>query len=435
VKAGDLFNKDELDDYLFYLNRYPSRRVDVNLKPMIGDEVGLEFYIDEKKPWLVWANIANSGVKGTEKYIESIGYNQNHLLLHDDIFRLFYSTDAFKHVHSVFTNYQAPLFLLKKTRWEVDAGYNRFISTELGTQVRLYTGEQIPVSGKLIFTLFQSKNLFIDVIPSLEYRHVKVNNPSWATIHLFNDNVGKQNFLLPGLEIDLEKREREYHVLLSMGGQASPTFGFSRKQIDLLGREDTSHRWYTIEGDLAASFYIDPLLVHATPTTSLVNEVSFRLRGEYAFKYRLIPQERMVIGGMNTVRGYRESTSYGDNYYLSSLEYLCHIPRLLSPVPPKRKLFGKTFRVAPEYKGGPTDWDLILRAFFDVGRVTNNKKMVGEVNSTLMGTGLGLELVILDNIYIRGDWGFRLKSVQSPNIRDFYSKNKSRGYLSMTLVF
>ncbi|MEI6242622.1 MAG: ShlB/FhaC/HecB family hemolysin secretion/activation protein [Chlamydiota bacterium] len=435
IKEGDLFNKDELDDYLFYLNRFPSRRVDVNLKPMLGDEVGLEFFIDEKKPWVFWTNVANSGVKGTEKYVESAGYNHNHMICPDDIFRLFYSTDAFKHVHSFFTNYQAPLFLLKKTRWETAFGYNRFISTELGTLVRLYSGEQIPVSGKLIFTLFQHKNFFVDLIPSLEYRHVRVYNPSFAATHLYNDNIGVQNFLFPSLEIALQKKEREYQILLSVQGEASPTWGFSREKIDLLGRENTSHRWYTVKGDLSVSFYIDPLLVHSSATTSLVNEVSYRLRGEYAFKYRLIPQERMVLGGMNTVRGYRESTSFGDNYYLSSLEYMCHLPRLLTPGTAMKKVFGRPFKFVPEYKGGPTDWDLIFRAFLDVGRVTNNKKMIGEVNSTLTGAGIGLELIILENLFIRGDWGFRIKSVKSPNLRDFYGKGNSRGYLSLTLVF
>jgi hemolysin activation/secretion protein len=71
------------------------------------------------------------------------------------------------------------------------------------------------------------------------------------------------------------------------------------------------------------------------------------------------------------------------------------------------------FRVAPQQIYGRPDWDLMLRAFLDAGRaIRNDSDQAGtgavEKNQTLVGAGIGLELVFRSNFRARADYAFAL---------------------------
>ena len=62
---------------------------------------------------------------------------------------------------------------------------------------------------------------------------------------------------------------------------------------------------------------------------------------------------------------------------------------------------------------GRPDWDLIIRPFLDYARTINHDRVPGEGNETLLGTGVGLELRLLQlryisNISLSFDWGHAL---------------------------
>ena len=438
-EKGSLFYKDRLDDYLFYLNRHPSRRVDINIRPLMEDEIGLEFLVREAKPWFVWFNVANTGTYhtardyGTKEWIETIGFAHNQLSNNDDIFRAMYSTDSFQTVHAAYLTYEAPLFWPDKSRWGISGGYNRFISTELGVFTSLFKGEQWPVSGKLVFLLYQYKNLFIDLIPSLEFRHIYVKNPVTGLTH--GREKGRQNFLFPQLALEVQQTLPGYRFFFNFSVNMTPNakLGEDRDQLDLLGRNDISKKWWFLAGDALYSFYIDPMLYHASKVDiPLINEIALRFRGQWSFNYRLIPQIKPILGGFNTIRGYPESILSGDNFYIANVEYLLHIPRMLPPsATTNKKVWGKEFYLKPKYKGGPTDWDLIFRAFLDVGRVTNNNPVAFELDQTLIGTGIGMEFIFSDFLYARWDLGFRGRSVRELNLKH----GDARHHGTITFVF
>ena len=72
-----------------------------------------------------------------------------------------------------------------------------------------------------------------------------------------------------------------------------------------------------------------------------------------------------------------------------------------------------TFRGAPQQVYGRPDWDLIFRAFVDVGHSVRNKRGkvaagAAESNQTLIGAGIGADLQIRSNFRARIDWATAL---------------------------
>jgi len=68
--------------------------------------------------------------------------------------------------------------------------------------------------------------------------------------------------------------------------------------------------------------------------------------------------------------------------------------------------------VAPQYVSGPTDWDLILKGFIDVGRVLNSEAETFETDATLLGSGFGIEGVLGRNLRAQVDFAWALLDVE-----------------------
>jgi len=170
----------------------------------------------------------------------------------------------------------------------------------------------------------------------------------------------------------------------------------------------------------------------STPQSStLAHELFVALRGQTSFGRRLIPQYEQVAGGLHTVRGYDESITAGDTVVIGTLEYRYHVPRAFGLEPEPRQLMGGPFRVARQQVYGPTDWDLILRAFVDAGHVVNHSgRGFGGDSETLVGAGVGFELHVKRNLTLRLDWGFALHDVE-PITR----AGSSQVHFALTLLY
>src|SRR5205814_774423 len=133
---------------------------------------------------------------------------------------------------------------------------------------------------------------------------------------------------------------------------------------------------------------------------TLAHEIGMSLRGQYAFRNRLIPNEEEIAGGLFSVRGYPESIVAGDNAAIASLEYRFHLPRTFKVREPGR-LFGQDFRWAPQQAFGRADWDLIFKGFVDAARTEISHPRTGENDHTLLGAGVGAELQVKRNVSLR----------------------------------
>jgi hemolysin activation/secretion protein len=107
------------------------------------------------------------------------------------------------------------------------------------------------------------------------------------------------------------------------------------------------------------------------------------------------------------VRGYPQSKVAGDTAALWRAEFRLHLPRLLpAREEPIQLPFGRTFYASPPHAYGQPDWDFIVRPFIDGATLFNNDHVAGEKSRyDLIGTGLGVELQLWNNLIVRGDWG------------------------------
>ena len=193
------------------------------------------------------------------------------------------------------------------------------------------------------------------------------------------------------------------------------------EELTALGRFAPDEDAQVLKLDAFHSVYLEPLLDRAawedpaTPGTStLAHEVALALRGQHTLGARLIPQMQHVVGGLYTVRGYPESIVAGDNVYVGSLEYRFHVPRVFKPSKEavRLPLFGTPFRMAPPSVYGRPDWDLVLRAFFDIGRAESEDPLPFETDETIAGTGVGVELRVKDNLSVRVDYAVALDDIE-----------------------
>ena len=71
----------------------------------------------------------------------------------------------------------------------------------------------------------------------------------------------------------------------------------------------------------------------------------------------------------------------------------------------------RPFRVVPQHPYGRADWDLVFRGFLDVARTINSDRRSFERDETLVGAGIGIQLLYLRNLDLRADWGFALEGI------------------------
>ena len=102
----------------------------------------------------------------------------------------------------------------------------------------------------------------------------------------------------------------------------------------------------------------------------------------------LVPLEQFRLGGVNSVRGYRQDLSLGDNGLFASAELRIPILRF--------DQIDGLVQIAP---------------FFDIGTLWNSDDL--EVtNATLPGVGVGLNFAMGTNFNARLDWGIPLTSIE-----------------------
>lgn len=433
VEDSSLLRQEELDAYLFRLNRHPGRRVDATISGLEPGSVAVEYAVAQEKPWLAYFQVANTGTDATDEIRERFGFIHNQLTGRDDIFQIDYVTAGFDETHAVVASYEAPVFDSERLRWQVYGGYSEYQASDVGVQRLDFEGDDWHVGGDLIFNVYQQRNLFVDVIAGVRYREVSTRNTFTAS------GGGEQDFILPHVGVQLERADElsRTYALLDLSGNFEDLSDIDRDELVGLGRVDPDESFAIVRADLSTAFYLEPLLDRkawqdpSTPRSStLAHEVALGVRGQTGLGARLVPQFQEVVGGLYSVRGYEEAETAGDATVIATAEYRLHVPRLFRPDSQPGEIFGRPFRVAPEAVYGRPDWDLILKGFVDYGHVWNNNAELFEQSSqSLLGTGVGVEVLVRNNISFRGDLGFALDDTEETDAGD------SRFHFVFTLLF
>jgi hemolysin activation/secretion protein len=123
----------------------------------------------------------------------------------------------------------------------------------------------------------------------------------------------------------------------------------------------------------------------------LAPDTLFLVRGDLQFSDRtILPVEQFGLGGLLSVRGYRQDLLLTDNGFFASAEVRIPVLRL-----PKQQAI------------------LFFTPFADLGKGWNNGESADPDPSTLASLGFGLRLQIGNNFTARMDFGFPLVKVDS----------------------
>ena len=426
LKVGSLLDKETLDEYVFLLSRQPGRRVDVAVTSgQRRNEVALDYLVSENKPWLAYVQTSNTGTESTNKWRTRFGFVSNQLTGNDDVLSAEYTTACLfdEAAQAASLSYEAPVCHAERLRWR---GYGSWSKYEASVQTpqagENFNGYEWRAGAELIWNFCQKRELFVDLIGGAYWWHVYVDNDTLG-------QTGEGDFFVPYVGVRMERiTDLETTVgQITFEGNCKAIGDTSESEMEPLGRQPVDDEWLVMKWDVVHSFYLEPVLDPAawrdvsTPETStLAHEVYLHFRGQYAMDgYRLIPQNEYTVGGFFSVRGYPESSVAGDTALVGTAEYKLHLPRLLALQPdPGRTplpLVGTPFRWAPQTVYGRPDWDLIARAFVDVGctRNTWRREAQFERNHTLMSAGVGLELQFSKYVNLRLDWGFPLRNLET----------------------
>lgn len=428
VRTGSLLKRDQLDDYLYRLNRHPGRRVDAAISPGLeAGEVSLDYLVAENKPWYAYFQLSNTGTESTNEIRERFGFTHNQVTGNDDIFNIDYVTSGFEESHVVQMSYRRPL----DERWQIrfDGLYSDFTADQVGSPLP-FTGEDAAFGASLAYNFYQDGPLFLDAVGGLQYYYTSANNETVAI-------EGEANLLLGSLGMELERVTdlAQMRGLVRFMGNLNQgdTNDFNR-----LGRTAPDTQFLVMQYALTKSFYLEPLLnneawldVSDPSTSTLAHEIALGMRGQWAAAGdRLLPTFQAVAGGHYTVRGYEQSEVAADSSIILSAEYRFHVPRVFGIEAPRRsQVFDRPFRVAPESVYGRPDWDLVLKAFVDYAYMDVTDELAFESDENMLGTGLGLELALKNNVNFRAEWGFALQDAGRTEAGD------SQFHFVLTLVY
>ncbi len=177
VQDGQAINKQAIDSYLGYVNRHPNRRVDVALSRGVQDgTIALDYLVAENKPWLVYAQLSNTGTRQTDIWRQRFGFNHSQLTNNDDVFDLQYTTATFDSAHFVQASYEAPFFDVQGLRWKAFGHYSQYTASDVGVAGFEFEGESWSAGGQLIYNLLQQGDFFVDAFGGVRWDNVNVES-------------------------------------------------------------------------------------------------------------------------------------------------------------------------------------------------------------------------------------------------------------------
>jgi hemolysin activation/secretion protein len=413
-----------LEDYAAWLSRHPGRRVDAEISP--GPQPGssnVNLRIAEAKPWRVYAEYSNTGTDNTTKNRQRFGFVDTQLTSRDDVLDVAYSTGDFDSVHAVYGGYEAPFSLnYPFLRGRVRGLWSHYDASEVGFTSLDFQGDEWLTEGALVWQALQHHQLFVDLVGGLRYHDITSQGNEGATCNSSGD--GHAAFVVPRAGVEGQRDTTWTSARASVGFDVGVT-NANQCDIDNLGNIDAEDRFVLFDWSSAYSFFLEPLVNPAgwedpdnAYDSTLAHEIQLGFSGQYAFQ-RLVPQYQAIAGGLDTVRGAKQSELAADNLVLGRFEYRLHVPRLFSPdaTPTELPVIGP-FRTRPAHVFGMPDWDFVISAFSDVAWTRFVDENATESDETLWSIGTGFELQVLRNLIVGLDVGHVLHGADGTDAGD-----------------
>jgi hemolysin activation/secretion protein len=389
VKAGEVVNQKELDDFINLLNlnpdRYVSARVSKGAEPK-SISVGYDIY--EASPWHWYAQVDNAGSK-QRRWSPRFGLINTNLTGRDDRFTAVYQfpIDEAEENYSMFGSYEFPVFT-PRLRLNVYAGYSEFNIDPEGASGFNFFGNGWFYGGLLRYNVHQQDGWFFDVTTSVSQEKSKI------TSSLFNSVLGSEVTMnLWGLGVDIHKSDDmsntsvAFNRIQSVGGSDDSDFDQARPGAD------SDFNIYTISA--GHSRYLD---------ADKIQRVSGSLRWVQPNE-RLVPARMTVFGGLYSVRGYKENEVVADGGTLLSAQYEYDLVKHYEAVE------GINSEVGPMPAEKPFLRRFAPLAFIDMARAKVKHPAAGEKNAEeLCSVGIGTAITLGDHFDAGIYYGFPMRS-------------------------
>jgi hemolysin activation/secretion protein len=412
ARPGESFNYLDFRRAVLEINSSPDTVMDTDLKvrrefdPDVRSFVDLDFYVQERLPVHVAAEINNTGTRETEDYRLFLTAQHVNLTQRDDVLTISapFSFPDLSVLQSVSLGYNLPYHAGKGGAVSVFAGYSELNADEIVENLGLIgTGYFGGLRGfhRLIDTRASLLNLTLggvyrytddafvfDTEEATEKREVEVLPVSVGLVYSAKepDGWGGRNFAT-ALTI--------YNLGDPLGVSEELNFNNQR-----LGAEPD----YFIQKLQLAR--IQPVLGRRDPRNPEAQKTSqsylfLRLDGQIA-SGALVSSEQLAAGGLDTVRGYPERDVAGDHGVIASLEFRTPIYSgwLEHLLPGETAIQDKVQFVA----------------FVDGAQLQREQEEGegGEDQFTLLSAGLGFRYSITQYTQIRLDYGYPFESTDTP---------------------
>lgn len=420
-QTGAKFNYRKLYSDLFDLNVRPDVRVNTKLKPHL-DKFGrrivdVELDVKDRFPIHGSLNLSNTGSKETSDWRVRTTLQHLNLTKHNDVLTVEWLTDPHltNQVNAVSSSYYLPFG--EGNSLTLYGGWSESDINDVAPELDVY-GEGYYMGVQVSQVLKETPDYTMDASLGWQYQYTENAND------------------LAGMSFDKRR------IWLSM---PSLTIGYAAKKFDrFAGRNYWSNQvMANFAGKFGASKN-DKSTQQAALTDGdfVIDRFQFaRLQKLFAgrdepgkwtmfFKTNIqlasdavVSSVQKGIGGVNSVRGYREREVLGDSGMTATLEL--RTPLIDNFIPGLKR--SEEYRLAH-----PDDWKmhrLQFVTFLDYGTVRQEEPLPGEADTeTFASFGAGLRLGLTRYSQIKFDYGVPFSETRE-------SSSNGRGHLSLQLQF
>lgn len=358
---------------LAWLNRNPFRRSDVVFTPgVIPGTTDLVLQTEDRRPWLVYSSIENTGTPQTGSERVSLGFKYGNLWNFDHVLTYqFTSAASIRKFQSHNLDYLAPLpwkhvLDIYASYSSTHPNFDRHIKCE---------GISWQTCGRYGIPLNLAPERLQDIVFGFDFKRTN-NNLAFGGETITRNLVDIAQFM-GGWNIS--RVDPHTSIYLSIEGYFSPG--------DMTGNNTTKEFQKLQSGANCHYAYVWGNLGYSLIFTSCWS-LNLDATGQAATE-NLLPSEQLELSGYFAVRGYPEHEINVDNGYVINLEL--H---------------------TPDYSFFP-DWcDRLYGLFFiDYGFGKNHRVECGFQKSyELISIGPGIRYNISNNLAFRLDYGIQLKS-------------------------
>ncbi len=383
ICPGDTISEDELLNDVAWMNRNIFRFTQVTFTP--GSQPGttdIELVTVDRRPFRIYVGVDNAGSDQTSQTRLFTGFTAGNIWGLDHILGYQYtSSPDFHKFQSHTLNYQIPL-----TWQHMLMFYGGYANVHPHLRDFHSHGRSYQASTRYIVPI---RPLYGDSLNEIKFGFdfKSTNNnlqfTDSAKTSIITGTVNLSQFMLG---YNYGGSYGRHELLGSLQVYVSPGELFSNET-----KRDYQHLRYKAYptycyGQFTGGYNYD---------FSWGSEISFLVRTQYSTT-NLLPSEQFVLGGYDTVRGYKEFEVLTDNGLIVNVELRT----------PAWSLLGD----CATFCGHPIHDELRLLAFVDYGKGFNHKLFRDERRDyQLLSVGPGLRYKLANNLSVRLDWGIKLK--------------------------